>query len=59
MSYTESVQELVKELRQGKYMPVQQRAADELLLLARVLDTLEGEVERLANPDVLPFGMRE
>lgn len=59
MSYSESVQELVKELRQGKYMPVQLRAADELLLLAKVLDALEAEIERLANPDVIPFGMRE
>ena len=69
MSYTESVQELVEELRQGKYLPVQQRAADVILLQARKLDTLTSEVERLSGleldrtragtDEVVAFGMRE
>ena len=69
MSYTESVQELVEELRQGKYLPVQQRAADAILLQAWILDTLTSEVERLSGleldrprvgtDEVIAFGMRE
>ena len=62
MSYTESVQELVVELRQGKYLPVQQRAADAILLQARILDTLTSEIERLSGAEeveeVIAFGMR-
>ena len=69
MSYTESIQELVEELRQGKYLPVQQRAADAILLQAKILDTLTSEVERLSGleldrpkvgtDEVVAFGMRE